>query len=363
MIRKALGDSVTKDNTLAKGFHEAQSKLVIQTADLPLGTLSEMVENNSIDLQPLFQRRERWSAEKQSALIESFLLNVPVPPIYLSEEADGTYTAIDGKQRLRAIADYMSGRFALTKLERLTEAEGFRFAELPLEITNALRLRPFLRVVTLLKQSDQLLKYEVFLRLNRGGEPLNAQEIRNVGFRGNLNDAIYEAAKAPFLRRKLKIEGPKSTAYRDMSDAEFVLRYLTLRERLNDFSGSLVGEMDNFMRAHKDASAQQANALTATFTEALNRCEGIWGDVAFWRPEGNNWRDQTLAGMYDAQMLAAGALTTQQKDTAIANRNTVIQRTRVLFADPDFDKSVRAGTNTPARIRFRVARMKEALEF
>lgn len=354
---------MTKEESLAAGFQDAQTKLVIQTADLPLGTLADMVESGAIDLQPLFQRRERWSANKQSALIESFLLNVPVPPIYLSEEADGTYTAIDGKQRLRAIADFMNGRFALSKLERLTVADGFKFLGLPSEITNALRLRPFLRVVTLLKQSDPLLKYEVFLRLNRGGEPLNPQEIRNVGFRGPLNDAIYAAGRAPFLRKKLKIESDKSTAFRDMSDAEYVLRYVTLRDRVDAFSGSLVGEMDAFMRANQTVTLAVANGIVAKFSEALTRCEEIWGDVAFRRPEGAGWRDQTLAGMYDAQMVAAGSLTHAELVLAVANRNVVIERTRELFAGAEFDKAVRTGTNTPARIRYRVQEMKNALEF
>lgn len=354
---------MARESNLALGFHEAQTKLVVQTADLPLGTLAEMVDNGSIDLQPLFQRRERWTHEKQSALIESFLLNVPVPPIYLSEEADGTYTAIDGKQRLRAIADFIGGRFALTKLERLTSADGFKFAVLPVEITNALRLRPFLRVVTLLKQSDPLLKYEVFLRLNRGGEPLNPQEIRNVAFRGPLNDAIYAAAQAPFLRQKLKIDNEKSSAFRDMSDAEYVLRYLALRDRVDDFSGSLVGEMDSFMRANKDVTAADAARIVGVFADTLARCESIWNDTAFRRPEGPGWRDQTLAGMYDAQMVAAGSLSPENLATAVARRDEIIARTRDLFADPDFDKAVRTGTNTPARIRYRVMKMKEALQF
>ena len=184
-----------------------------------------MVESGAIDLKPGFQRRERWNPNKQSALIESFLMNVPVPPIYLAEEDDGTYTAIDGKQRLRAIADYFYGRFSLKNLESMTAAEGLRMRDLPTEIVNALTLRPYLRVVTLLRQTDEMLKYEVFLRLNRGGEALNAQEIRNVAFRGPLNDRIYQLSENQFLRRQLKIDSEKSSAYRAMVDAEYVLRY------------------------------------------------------------------------------------------------------------------------------------------
>lgn len=347
---------------LVESFNAAQAQLVVQTADLPLGTLAEMVESKAIDLQPGFQRRERWSHDKQSALIESFLLNVPVPPVYLAEEADGTYTAIDGKQRLRAIADFIYGRFTLRNLEGLKTADNYAFSDLPIEITNALRLRPFLRVVTLLKQTDPLLKYEVFLRLSRGGEALNAQEIRNVAFRGSLNDAIYTLSSAIFLRKQLKIDGVKSSAYRDMADAEFVLRFLTLRERTRGFSGSLVKEMDAFMRYHQRANAASISHFSSMFNDALARCEALWGDVAFRRPEGNIWRDQTLAGMYDAQMISAHSISRATFAHAAQNKNILIRNTKALFDDPLFDKAVRAGTNTPGRILYRVQKMQEALE-
>ncbi|HEX8363728.1 MAG TPA: DUF262 domain-containing protein [Allosphingosinicella sp.] len=345
------------DQDLRTRFNEAQARLVVQTADLPLGTLADMVESGAIDLQPGFQRRERWKVDKQSALIESFLLNVPVPPVYLAEESDGTYTAIDGKQRLKAINEYLNGRFALKNLERLTVAIGLRFDDLPSEITNALKLRPYLRVVTLLKQTDPLLKYEVFLRLNRAGEPLNNQEIRNVAFRGPLNNAIYAASANPFLRRKLKITDDSSPAYRDMADAEYVLRFLTLNTNILTFSGNLSSEMDKFMRANQNVDEAGANLIVNDFTVAIERCEELWGENAFQRPEGNTWRDQLLAGLYDAQMIAAGTLSDEDYVRIRNKRTDVVRATRQLFKDDEFDKAVRTGTNTPARIRYRVETM------
>lgn len=350
------------DTKLAEIFNQAQSQLVVQTADLPLGTLAGMVETGAIDLEPGFQRRERWSTERQSALIESFLLNVPVPPIYLAEEPNGRYTAIDGKQRLKAIADFMNNRLSLRSLERISEAEGRFFKDMPEAIVNALSLRPYLRVVTLLKQSDPLLKYEVFLRLNRGGESLNQQEIRNVAFRGKLNDKIYELAETGFLRKQLKIEGKKSAAYQKMTDAEYVLRFLTLRERWEEFGGSLVRAMDDYMRHHQQDTAAQVTQQSESFLEALGRCETLWGSNAFRRPEGGIWRDQTLAGMYDAQMISAGLISQQTMNKAKGHRQKLQNRTRDLFEDSAFDEAVRTGTNTPTRIRYRVGAMKDALE-
>jgi hypothetical protein len=350
------------EGKLVQSFRRAQAKLIVQTADLPLGTLADMVDSGSIDLEPGFQRRERWNHPKQSALIESFLLNVPVPPIYLSEESDGTYTAIDGKQRLRAIADFMAGRFALRGLEGLVEAENSRFETLPTEVTNALRLRPFLRVVTLLKQTDPLLKYEVFLRLNRGGESLNAQEIRNVAFRGPLNDKVYQLSESAFLKKQLKIENQKSAAFREMIDAEYVLRFLTLENTFNKFGGGLGSEMNDFMRKNQHAADGQLRGFEVSFQRALEACEGIWGSHAFRRPEGEGWRDQTLAGMFDAQMLSVAMLSNGKLDRAIERRRSVVSGTRRLFDDAGFDKSVRTGTNTPARIKYRVGKMKDLLE-
>jgi hypothetical protein len=348
--------------SVLKSFNEAQAQLVVQTADLPLGTLAGMVDSGAIDLQPGFQRRERWNTEKQSALIESFLLNVPVPPVYLAEEEIGTYTAIDGKQRLRAIADFIGNRLPLRHLDRLDDVEGLYFRDLPPEITNALLLRPFLRVVTLLKQTNVTLKYEVFLRLNRGGESLNAQEIRNVAFRGSMNEAIYALADNPFLRSQLKITDGKSSAYRNMSDAEYVLRFLTLEKSFNNFSGSLVREMDDFMERNQNARPNEIAAARDLFLGALDGCEKIWGTHAFKRPDGTGWRDQLLAGMYDAQMISVSQINSVQLRKAIANSGEVLQKTRDLFDDEEFDQAVRTGTNTPARIAYRIEQMTELLQ-
>ena len=257
MTKSVERSSRASRSDLSEQFNRAHSRLVLQSSDLPLGTLSDMVESGAIDLQPSFQRRERWKAEDQSSLIESFLLNVPVPPIYLSEERDGTYTAIDGKQRLNAINQFMNDRLSLTSIEGFKSASGYRFSEMSDDIKNAFKLKPFLRVITLLNQTDSDLKYEVFLRLNRGGETLNDQEIRNVAYRGNLNDLVYYLAGNEFLRGQLKIRGKESSAYRKMDDAEYVLRFMTLAGNWRKFSGRMGREMDRFMSRNQYISADE----------------------------------------------------------------------------------------------------------
>ena len=346
---------------IVKRFERAQNALVLQASDLSLETIAAMVQSQSIDIAPLFQRRERWDLFRQSSLIESFLLNIPVPPVYLSEDEFGRYSVIDGKQRITAIHDYMRNRYALSSLERFSELEGLKFQDLPEQLRNALMVRPYIRAITILRQSDKATKFEVFHRLNSGGQPLNAQEVRNVIFRGPLNDLIVHLSASPFLRKQLKIRDEKSSSYRDMTDVEFVLRYLTLREQWRTFSGDFRGSMDKFMSLHQKAGPKEISEYLVSFERSLRICEEVWGDHAFKRPDKETWRDQALAGMYDAQMLAVDSLTNQESAAAVNKKDRVVKATRDLFADPEFEASVRVATNTPARVQLRVNEMTKAL--
>lgn len=347
--------------TILKKFFSAQDSLVIQASDLSLGSLAQMVDSKAIDTEPTYQRRHRWPVQKQSALIESFLLNIPVPPIYLAEDRLGRYSVVDGKQRLTAIADFINGRLTLGSLESMKEVEGLKFGQLPEELQNALTIRPYLRVITILKQSSPLLKYEVFIRLNRGGESMEPQELRNVAFRGDLNDLIYELSENAFLRQQLKIEGDKSTAYQVMADAELVLRFLALRGRWNGFSGGLRGAMDEFMAEHAVVSKAELDAFRAGFGRAISACEALWGGHAFRRPSSTGWRDQFLNGVYDAQMLAVDELTDNEIADLSLMRDEVLAATSDLFADQKFDRAAREATNTPGRIKYRVRQVVDTL--
>ena len=346
---------------IVRRFEKSQNDLVLQSSDFSLQGLREMVENKTIDLSPKYQRRERWDIARQSELIESFLLNIPVPPVYLSEENYGIYSIIDGKQRITAVSDFLNNSFVLRNLSSFSQINGCRFRDLPDELRNALRIRPFLRVITLLKQSEPRLKYEVFLRLNRGGIQLNNQEIRNVAFRGYLNDAIYEASDNAFLKQALKITGPKSKSYQQMQDAEMVLRFLTLRENWREFSGSFSRSMDQFMLRNAEIRGEEAVNLVDLFASAISRVEQLWGNHAFQRWDGRQWRQQALAGLYDAQMIACDQISDRKFSELREAPEKLVSETKRLFDDRLFEEAVRLGTNTPSRMIYRVSQVVESL--
>lgn len=224
----------------------SEEDLVVQPSDMALINVESLYSSGSLDLSPRYQRRNRWDRARQSQLIESFLLNVPVPPVYLAEESKGVYAVIDGKQRLTAIVQYLSNEFPLTKLDLRKDLEGLTFENLPREHKTTLGMRP-LRAVTILRQTPDWVKHEVFVRLNRGGQPLNAQEIRNVAYAGPFNDTIIKLATHEFLRQQLKISDNESSAYSDMSDVESVVRFFALSETWRNYGGSLRDALDDFM--------------------------------------------------------------------------------------------------------------------
>lgn len=340
-------------------FEKAQQALVLQQSDLSLGIASQLIDSQAIDLDPVYQRRPRWRAGKQSQLIESFLLNVPIPPIYLSEDEYGKYSIIDGKQRLTAISAFIKNELVLEGLETVKSLNGYTFNEIPGEIKNALSVRPYLRVITILKQSDPDLKYEVFYRLNTGGEPLVAQEVRNVAFRGILNDEIMTLCENKFLRQRLSIASnsgivnTNSKAYREMQDAELVLRYLVLEYSWENFSGNFRRALDEYMEENRN-SRSAASRARQSFSEAISACEKLWGPIAFSRVNNAKWRDQFISGVYDAQMVAVSELgifaDDVSRDQAIDAKAAMLK----LFQNPAFTKACTQGTNTQTSVRFRV---------
>jgi hypothetical protein len=344
-------------------FVDAQNNLVVQHSDFSLRAIYDMAVSGSIDLEPHYQRRDRWKPEKQSALIESFILNVPVPPVYLSEDDFGHYSVIDGKQRLTSIRDFLAGGLRLRGLTRFRELEGFSFAELPLQIQNALTVRPYIRVITLLRQTDPQLKYEVFLRLNTGGEKLLAQEIRNVAFSGPLNDLLFELSSVPFLWQQMKIKNDQAPAYRKMEDVEHVLRFLTVADRWENIGQVPSQEMDSFMREHRSASPGALERLRSKFGTALEACERIWGKHAFYKPQGTGWREQFISPLFDAEMVATSLYKANQLERIVQKRDRVLEAFRRAYQeDEQFEKAVSQSTNNPASVKYRISAVQQILE-
>jgi uncharacterized protein with ParB-like and HNH nuclease domain len=210
-----------------------------QNAEYDLDTLIKRIENKTIKLDPDYQRRHRWTNETSSRLIESLILNIPIPIIFISEDVDvdeevsdvSRYTVIDGQQRLTAIFDFMKSNMALESLEILSELNGAFYKDLPPFLIRRLEERT-IKCLRIDSTVDAQVKFDIFERLNTGSIKLESQELRNVTARGKFNDAIKEWAKFPEFRQLIQVDESnpdESTKVKKMEDVELVLRFFALR--------------------------------------------------------------------------------------------------------------------------------------
>jgi len=352
----------SEDESALALFDKGQRDLVTSVVDYNLGTLSDLIHREKIDLSPRYQRRFRWDTKRQAKLVESFLMNVPIPPIFLSEDQYGTYAVIDGKQRLFAIRRFLGGGLTLQGLEVFDEINGSSFDDLPSRLRDILETRSTIRAIIILPQSQPAVKFEVFKRLNTGGVRLNPQEIRNSSYPGPLNNMILELSESSEFHNLLGIQDKnKSAIYREMRDAEFVLRYLTFRDSWDSFRGGVMRLMDKYMDENQHMSQGQLRKSRTDFMKTLTTVEAALGEHAFhrWVPERNSWRRQVVASLYDAEMFAMRG----RDPSRVAERKKVIETgVKELFSDAEFRGAVDAATNTPRLFQTRIRKMSGMLD-
>lgn len=189
------------DRTIEKHFESGRLRVVQDRNDFFLPHVVDFIEGRSWgNLRPEYQRRLRWDDRKKSKLIESFIMNVPVSPVFLYETELGRFEVMDGQQRLNAIVDYLQGRFELKGLQIWPALNGRVFASLPPQIRKGLE-RAKISAITLMSDSTDAtvnsldLRAQVFERLNTGGERLNPQELRNSLYSGSFNKLLISLSK------------------------------------------------------------------------------------------------------------------------------------------------------------------------
>ena len=256
--------------------------------DYSVQYLYDLIKKGKIILEVPFQRKQIWKPEQASSLLESIIMNVPIPPLYFAEEENGNWLVLDGLQRLSSILNYYDNEFALSKLEVLTELNKVKYKDLPPKAKSLLD-DGMLRVNVIKKDSHRDIKYDIFMRLNRGAVTLNYQELRNCLYRGNLNDAAKELCKEneDFLAI-LKQKQP----HQRYLDVEFVIRYFAFSDNiarnengdvcLDGYRGKLVQFLNEYMDIHKNCSLEEKQNYKNRFNETIEKVVIVFGtDKAF----------------------------------------------------------------------------------
>ena len=299
------------DAMINEKYVKGDIRIVTEQARYPINTVSSIVDSDSYTLSPEYQRRHRWSREQQSRLIESLIMNVPVPPVFLYEYDYSKYEVMDGLQRLTAISEYYKNLFPLAGLVEWSELNGKRYRDLPEKVREGIDRR-YLSSIILLKETarneDEALRLKqlVFERLNSGGVRLSHQESRNALFNGPLNEACLLLSRTPAFCRLWQIAEPtieeiearqkrkeyqlpddllRNEDFRSMYDVELVLRFFANRQRLQirQSGDSLKKFLDRFLQlGNENFSKETIEALSGIFVSTINLIEDVLGEQAFW---------------------------------------------------------------------------------
>ncbi|MFA6101180.1 MAG: DUF262 domain-containing protein [Victivallaceae bacterium] len=206
-----------------------------QNIEYDLETLVKKIEKNVIKLNPDYQRNHRWTDETSSRLIESLILNIPIPLIYISQDIDvdeeaeddvARYSVIDGQQRLTAIFNFFKNKYPLTELDSLRELNGSYYKDLPPFLIRRLEERT-IKCLRIDSMVDSEVKYDIFERLNSGSVKLESQELRNATCRGPFKDIIKNLSKNALFVKMVNLNKDGSRV-KKMEDQELILRFFSL---------------------------------------------------------------------------------------------------------------------------------------
>lgn len=228
--------------------------------NLTFGEIINLHKTKEMIIQPEYQRLFRWSIHQQSRLIESILLEFPIPQIFVIENDDGVFEVIDGLQRICSMLHFIASEelpkelnlepLTLDGCEVINDLNGIKYTDLPQKLRLRLK-RTSIRTIVIRGQSKSNLKYEMFKRLNTGGSLLSHQEIRNCTARMVVPKGVefYKLLKdlAADPNYKACIETIAASDKEQKADEELVLRFFAAKNALDIFKGSIRDWLDDYM--------------------------------------------------------------------------------------------------------------------
>lgn len=328
------------------------------------------VDSNEIDLQPDFQRNFVWNETRQSRLIESILLRIPLPAFYLDATRDDTWLVVDGLQRLTTLDRFFTKKnLCLTKLEFLTELEGKSFSELPRSIQRLFE-DTALNLYIIRPETPANVKFTVFSRVNTGGLVLTPQEIRHALFQGRATTLLGELANSePFKKATDESINPLR-----MDDRECILRFLAFhltsyerygRVEAADKNGLFIqqnldgflGETMERLNAMEDARIAE---LRIAFHEAMLKAHTVFGAHAFRKLyQRGGRRSQISKPLFEVWSVMLLPYSLKKLDRS---REAIVDKFITLMNTVEFNKSISLGTGSIRAVHARFRAIEAILK-
>lgn len=313
------------------------------------------IDKGSFVMDPDFQREFIWPDDKQSKLIESVLMRIPLPVFYLAENAAGQMIVVDGLQRLSTFARYIKNDLPL-KLPNQTELNRKRFEDLSPKLQNRIEDCNLVLYIVDAKVPERA-RLDIFERVN-SGVPLTRQQMRNSLYMGSATKFLKDEVSTDLFKQATgnSLQSPT------MRDREFVNRFCAFYLLdLNSYSNK--DEMDGFLgRAlthMNELPEAELTALSADFRRSLRNNFAVFGEHSFRKHRPNQGRRSVLnASLWDVMSTGLAGV---QESAVLARKDELLSRFYALMDDEKFIRSITYGPNSPNAVRHRFEVMKSAL--
>ena len=353
-----------------KQIDQVMGEVRTGVVDFSFGELISLHQNDELVIHPEYQRLFRWSNVQRSRFIETVLLELPYPPIFLIELASGQLELIDGLQRLCSVMQFIdytqlatvNEPLHLEGCDLLQELNDKAYLDLPLPTRLDLK-RSMVRTIVIKRQSSSKLRYEMFKRLNTGGSEISPQEIRNCTARmlGDEGVRFYEflkdcASNPDFVTCTQTLADSERER---KQDEELVLRFLTLKNSQDSYRGNVRDWLDKYMEDTVKSGQFDFESESECFNSVFDLLGKKLGEGAFVNYRG----DRQIGGLKPAyfEAVTMGFVHNLDKLRAIPE-SAIRQAIAQTVQSQEFRQCTGPGANNKEKLRGRIAVIKSALE-
>ena len=370
---KSVKDQELDTNSLEKQVKDERSRLSTDRMDISFGELINMYKNSELIIRPEYQRLFRWTSLQKTALIESILLGIPIPPIFVAEDENGIWELVDGLQRITTVISFFGdlkeelspnivaedicdedaisnlNKWVLESGSLIDDLEGFNVETLPKKYLINIK-RAVCRVEILRGESNTAMKYELFKRLNSGGSKLTPQEIRNAVYRGidsKIHSLIAELVMSPDFISLVNLSEQKK---QELYGQELVLRFIACLNNINRVNSNMEKYLDDFMEEAVKNQQFDVEYYRDVFTRVMTLLNKLNDNSLF-----RNDRNAFVPAYFEGITIGIA----QNIDKYIDDMTLMRERINELKEDADFKRFSGSASNSKNRIKNRLKRANE----
>lgn len=351
------------DLAMQQQLSKNRMEVSFDTYDLAVRQLVDMFQESTLRISPEYQRHFVWDDIRQSQLVESLLLGIPVPSLFMATNSDFSWEVVDGLQRLTTLIRFIGESEALellaskgknhvpytplrlTGLEKLTEFNNLTFTELPTTIRTMFKHRP-IKVTVLNDKSDENVRYDLFERLNTGGIILEPQEIRNCVYQGPFNEFLKQCSRNTNFRKVVKLGAkPKESSYE-----ELVLRFFAYLDWQNKFVHDVKEFLNDYMK-HQVNSNFNADSYSRIFERTFDQLALLLDEGII---RGNR---KTITPIVLFEAISVGVANHLKKSDQVIDKNKI----NLLLNDSTLKSYTTGATNSQSKLNKRIEYVLENL--